>query len=75
MSVRFAFTRSGEIIAAPVVTYATRGATNEERGRYRSGIDDALARCVPLPLTKALGNAIAGKPINIRYVDNRANGR
>ncbi len=75
MSVRFAFRRSGEIIATPVVTYATPGATNEEIGRYRSAIDEALARCVPLPLTKALGNAIAGKPINIRYVDNRAIGR
>ena len=71
MSVRFAFKRSGEVIATPVVTYATPGATDEVRERYREAIDAALARCVPLPLTKALGNAIAGKPINIRYVDNR----
>lgn len=72
MSVRFAFKRSGEVIATPVMTYVTPGVTDEVRGRYRSAIDEALARCAPLPLTKALGNAIAGKPINIRYVDNRA---
>lgn len=72
MSVRFAFKRSGEVIATPVMTYATPDSTNEVRQRYRAAIDEALARCVPLPLTKALGNAIAGKPINIRYVDNRA---
>ncbi|OQW54232.1 MAG: hypothetical protein A4S14_00630 [Proteobacteria bacterium SG_bin9] len=72
MSVRFAFKRSGDVIATPVVTYATPGVTDEVRGRYRSAIDEALARCAPLSLTRALGNAIAGKPINIRYVDNRA---
>lgn len=71
MSVRFAFRRSGEIIAKPAVTYVSPGAPNEVRDRYRGAIDDALTRCVPLPLTKGLGNAIAGKPINIRFVDNR----
>ena len=72
MSVRFAFKRSGEVIARPVMTYATPDTSGETRAAYREAIDAALSRCAPLPLTKGLGNAIAGKPINIRYVDNRA---
>lgn len=72
MTVRLAFKRSGDVIATPVMTYATPGVANEVQGRYRDAIDAALARCAPLPLTRALGNAIAGKPINIRFVDNRA---
>lgn len=71
MSVRFAFKRSGEVIATPVMTYATPDASGEVRSVYREAIDAALSRCAPLPLTNGLGNAIAGKPINIRYVDNR----
>ncbi len=74
MSVRFAFKRSGDVIAKPVVTYATPDTPNEVKDVYRDAIDAALSRCAPLPLTKGLGNAIAGKPINIRYVDNRALG-
>lgn len=75
MSVRFAFKRSGEIMAKPVMTYVTPGASSAARARYLDAIDAALARCAPLPLTKGLGNAIAGKPISIRYVDNRATAR
>jgi hypothetical protein len=31
----------------------------------------ALERCTPLRFTPGLGGAIAGRPIAIRYVDNR----
>jgi hypothetical protein len=30
-----------------------------------------LKRCTPVPVTEALGNALAGRPLTIRFVDNR----
>lgn len=75
MSVRFSFKRSGEIIAAPRVTYATAGVPADTRTAYRRAIDASLAACVPLKFSGGLGGAIAGRPIAIRYVDNRDLGR
>lgn len=72
MSVSFSFKRDGEVIAPPRLTYATGGVSSQTREVYRHAIDEALGRCAPLPLTKGLGGAIAGRPIMIRYVDNRS---
>jgi len=71
MSVRFAFKRSGEMIAPPRVTYATPGVPPETRDTYLHGINAALERCLPLHFTDGMAGAIAGKPIAIRFVDNR----
>jgi hypothetical protein len=71
MSVRFAFKRSGDIIATPRVTYASQGASPETREVYLHAISAALEHCTPLHLSQGLGNAIAGRPIAIRFVDNR----
>ena len=75
MSVRFSFKRSGEIIASPRVTFATAGTPAEIRATYLKAINASLAACVPLKFTGNLGGAIAGRPIAIRYVDNRNLGR
>jgi hypothetical protein len=71
ISVRFAFKRSGEIIAAPRVTYVTPGIPQETRETYLHAITAALGRCTPLRFTEGLGGAVAGRPIAIRFVDNR----
>ena len=73
MTVRFAFRRSGEIIATPRVTYVSPGAPPEARETYLHAIDAALERCTPLPFSQGLGGAVAGRPIAIRFVDNRDN--
>src|SRR5438270_13157848 len=75
MSVRFSFKRSGEIIAAPRVTYATAGAPANVRAAYLKSINSSLGACVPLKFTGGLGGAVAGRPIAIRYVDNRDLGK
>jgi hypothetical protein len=72
MSVRFSFKRSGEIIGAPRLTYATAGAPVDVRSAYLKAINASLGACVPLKFTGGLGGALAGRPIAIRYVDNRA---
>jgi len=71
MSVRFAFRRSGEIIAAPRVTYVSPGIPSETRQVYLDAITATLARCTPLHFSAGMAGAISGQPIAIRFVDNR----
>jgi hypothetical protein len=70
-TVRFAFKRDGEMIAPPRMTYASHDAPAEIRDKYRGAIDAALKRCTPLHFTDAMGGAVAGRPIAIRFVDER----
>jgi hypothetical protein len=75
MSVRFSFKRTGEIIAAPRLTYATEGVSADTRATYLKAINASLDACEPLKFSGGLGGAIAGRPIAIRYVDNRDLGK
>lgn len=71
MSVRVSFKRSGDLIADPRVTYVTPAMSEEVRETYRKAIAQSLAACGPLHFTTGLAGAIAGRPIMIRYVDDR----
>jgi hypothetical protein len=71
MTVRFSFNRSGGIIGAPRMTFATAGAPADVRATYLNAINASLKACAPLKFTDDLGGALAGRPIAIRYVDNR----
>jgi hypothetical protein len=71
MTVRFSFKRDGEIIATPRLTFATVGVSADTRATYLKAITASLDACVPLKFTDSLGGALAGRPIAIRYVDNR----
>jgi hypothetical protein len=75
MTVRFSFKRSGDVIGTPRLTYATSGASADLRASYLKAIDSSLDACLPLKFTSGLGGAIAGRPIAIRYVDNRELGQ
>ena len=75
MSVRFSFKRTGEIIAAPRLTFATADVSADTRATYLKAINASLDACEPLKFTSGLGGALAGRPIAIRYVDNRALGK
>jgi hypothetical protein len=75
MSVRFSFKRSGEIIAAPRLTFSTTGVPADTRATYLKAINASLDACMPLKFTGGLGGAMAGRPIAIRYVDNRDLGK
>jgi hypothetical protein len=75
MSVRFSFKRSGEIISAPRLTFSTSGVPADTRAAYLKAINASLEACAPLKFTGGLGGALAGRPIAIRYVDNRDLGK
>jgi hypothetical protein len=70
-TVRFAFRRDGEIMAPPRVTYASHDAPADVRDVYRDAVNAALARCTPLHFTDGMGGAVTGRPIAIRFVDER----
>jgi hypothetical protein len=71
MSVRFSFKTSGEMIGPPRLTFATSGVPADTRATYLKAINASLESCLPLKFTQGLGGALAGRPIMIRYVDNR----
>ena len=71
MAVRFSFKTSGELIGPPRLTYATAGVPVSTRDTYLKAINASLDDCLPLQFTKGLAGALAGRPISIRYVDNR----
>jgi hypothetical protein len=75
MSVRFSFKKSGEMIGAPRLTFATSGVPADTRETYLKAINTSLAACIPLKFTDGLAGALAGRPIAIRYVDNRELGK
>lgn len=75
MSIRFSFKRSGEMIGTPRVTFATAGVPADTRTTYLKAINASLGACLPLKFTNGLGGALAGRPIAIRYVDNRPLGK
>jgi len=71
MAVRFSFKRSGALFGTPQVTYSKHDVSAETREIYRKAIASSLDACTPLAFTSALGGALAGRPILVRYVDNR----
>ena len=72
MTVKISYRRSGEMISAPRLTYALPGASERIRDVYRDAIGQSLSSCAPLHFTRGFGGAIAGRPIMIRYVDDRS---
>ena len=53
------------------MTFATAGAPADTRAAYLKAINASLEACIPLKFSGGLGGALAGRPIAIRYVDNR----
>jgi hypothetical protein len=57
------------------LTFATAGVPAETRTNYLNAINTSLNACVPLKFTDGLAGALVGRPIAIRYVDNRELGK
>jgi hypothetical protein len=70
-TIRFALKRDGTMIAAPRMTYSSHEVSAETREVYREAIDAALKRCTPLHFSGGMAGAVAGRPIAIRFVDDR----
>ncbi len=70
-TVRFALKRDGALVAPPMRTYSSHDAPAAVRDVYAKAAGAAIERCTPLHFTEQMGNAIAGLPIAVRFVDNR----
>ena len=70
-TIRFALKRDGTMIAAPRMSYSSHEVSAQAREVYRDAIDAALKRCTPLHFSGGMAGAVAGRPIAIRFVDNR----
>jgi hypothetical protein len=71
MTVRISYKKTGDIFAPPQLTYVIAGSSPKVRDTYRNAITQSLQACAPMHFSRGLGSAIAGKPIMIRYVDDR----
>jgi hypothetical protein len=71
ITVQMSFRRNGELFGRPRITFESSGASDDERLAYRIAVAEMLQRCASLPFTDALGNAMAGRPFTIRFIDNR----
>jgi hypothetical protein len=71
ITVRFSIARDGSVFGKAAIRYESPDASNEKRMAYRISVAQAIERCVPFPITEALGNAIAGHPLNIKLTDRR----
>ena len=67
ITVIVSFTRSGEILGRPRVTYESEQADDNDRLLYRIAAMEALQRCTPMPFTEAMAGAVAGRPFAIRF--------
>lgn len=71
ITVQFTFTRDGELFGKPRILYETPGASPEQQSAYRMAVAAALVRCSPLPFSKSLGQAVAGRVLAMQFVDER----
>jgi len=71
LSVRLSFRGNGEILGEPFITFETPNVSEEERLAYRISVARALQKCTPLRFGNGLGGAIAGRPINLRFAEER----
>ena len=71
ITVKLSFTREGEVFGKPLVTYITPGTAPAHEAAYRKAAAEAFLRCMPLNLSKGLGNAIAGRPFSFSFGNER----
>jgi len=75
ITILFSLNRSGDIIGEPRFTYSTHTLPNEIKAAYQRSVADMLKRCAPFPISSGLGGAIAGRPIAMRFIDDRGSRR
>ena len=71
ITVLMSFKRNGELFGQLRIIFQSRDASDAERAPYRTAVAEMLKRCASLPFTQALGNALAGAPLTMRFVDDR----
>jgi hypothetical protein len=68
VTVRLSFSRTGDIVGQPRITYVKAGSDETLRKAVSASILTAIQSCVPLRFTPGLGQAIAGRSFAIRFI-------
>ncbi|MDH7795915.1 MULTISPECIES: hypothetical protein [unclassified Beijerinckia] len=68
VTVRMSFSKIGDLIGEPRVTYVKAGRDEVLRDTLRASILSAVRACTPLRFTPAFGKAIAGRSFAIRFI-------
>jgi hypothetical protein len=71
VTLKLAFRRDGELLAEPRFTYTTHEAPPDVKAAYQDAARNMLKRCMPLPITERLGEAIAGRPFVVPIIETR----
>jgi hypothetical protein len=62
------FQRDGSIIGVPRRSYSFPAADGPEQAEFLAAVANAIMGCAPLPFSKELGEATAGRPFRFRYI-------
>jgi len=68
ITARFSLRRDGSVIGTPRITFASVPGDARGVAILTQATLDAIRRCTPVAVTPALGGAIAGRPLAIRFV-------
>lgn len=71
ITVLFTLKANGDLLGRPRVTFRSPGLSPEQQDAYFKAVALTLRRCLPLALTQGLGQAVAGRPMTIRFLDKR----
>jgi hypothetical protein len=72
ITVIVSFSRDGNILGHPKVSYQSEQATDNDRLAYRIAAMEALQRCTPMPFTEGMAGAVAGRPFAIQFHNRRS---
>jgi hypothetical protein len=71
LTIFFALTRDGSLLGKPRITYSRLVGDADSQKRFVEAAIAALAKCLPLRMTEALGGAIAGRLLSIRVISRQ----
>ena len=66
VTILFALKRDGSLLGKPRITHSHLLGDADAQNAFLAEATGALAACLPLSVTDALGGAIAGRPLSIR---------
>jgi len=68
VAIQFSLKRSGELLGKPRIAFAKFRGDWFEQHRFVESLTVAIDRCFPISITDALGGAIAGRQLYLRFI-------
>ncbi|SEE30060.1 hypothetical protein SAMN05444161_5367 [Rhizobiales bacterium GAS191] len=68
ITILFSLKRDGSLLGKPRITYSKLKGDSDDQREFVGSALSALSTCFPLNIFDALGGAIAGRPLSIRFI-------